>query len=111
MTAPHPDPELLKRRVKRWAIKLKVKPRVVRVQMMTRKWGSCSTAGTITLAADLISQEAGFRDFVIAHELLHLRIPNHGRLFKALMSAHIPNWRTYDLIRRNAWRDSRASAA
>ena len=105
------DPEKLKQRVRHWAVKLKVKPRVVRVQMMTRKWGSCSTAGTITLAADLNDQEAGFRDFVIAHELLHLRIPNHGRLFKALMSAHIPNWRTYDLIRRDAWRDSRASAA
>jgi predicted metal-dependent hydrolase len=46
---------------------------------MTRKWGSCSTAGTITLAADLSDQAVGFQDFVIAHELLHLRVPNHGR--------------------------------
>jgi predicted metal-dependent hydrolase len=66
---------------------------------MTRKWGSCSTAGTITLAADLTDKDDGFQDFVITHELLHLRVPNHGRLFKALMSTHIPNWRTYDLIR------------
>jgi predicted metal-dependent hydrolase len=94
-----PDPELLKQRVKRWAVKLKVKPRIVRVQTMTRKWGSCSTAGTITLAADLTKKDDGFQDFVITHELLHLRVPNHGRLFKALMSAHIPNWRKYDLIR------------
>jgi len=40
---------------------------------MTRKWGSCSTAGTITLAADLVEQEPEFQDFVIVHELLHLR--------------------------------------
>ena len=33
---------------------------------------------------------------VIAHELLHLRVPNHGRLFKALMSAHVPGWRELD---------------
>ena len=26
----------------------------------------------------------------MAHELLHLRVPNHGRLFKALMTAHVP---------------------
>lgn len=88
------DPEFLKRRVERWAIKLKVKPRVVRIQVMRRKWGSCSTAGTITLAADLVNQSEGFQDFVVAHELLHLRVPNHGRLFKALMSAHVPNWRS-----------------
>ena len=63
---------------------------------MTRKWGSCSTSGVITLAEDLADQEAGFQDFVIAHELLHTRIPNHGRVFKALMSAHIPDWRVHD---------------
>jgi len=96
--------ERLKDRVALWAIRLRVKPRLVRVQRMTQKWGSCSTAGTITLAADLNDHEAGFQDFVIAHELLHLRVPNHGRLFKALMTAHIPNWRTFDMVRRNARR-------
>jgi predicted metal-dependent hydrolase len=60
---------------------------------MTRKWGSCSTEGTITLAKDLAYQEAKFQDFVIAHELLHLRIPHHSRVFKAVMSAHVPQWR------------------
>jgi predicted metal-dependent hydrolase len=30
------------------------------------------------------------------HELLHLRISNHGRVFKALMSAHVPGWRAHD---------------
>jgi len=39
-------------------------------------------SGIVTLANDLVDQEAGFQDFVIAHELLHLRVPNHGRLFK-----------------------------
>ena len=67
---------------------------------MTRKWGSCSTLGTVTLAADLADQHPGFQDFVIAHELLHLRVPNHGRLFKALMTAHVPAWKSYDLKRR-----------
>ena len=76
-----------------WAAKLKVCPKVVRIQKMTRKWGSCSTAGTITLASDLVERDQRFQDFVIAHELLHLRIPNHGRVFKAVMTAHLPDWR------------------
>jgi predicted metal-dependent hydrolase len=89
----------LKRRVDFWAVKLRVMPRVIRVQRMNRKWGSCSMAGTITLAIDLDEQREGFQDFVIAHELLHLRVPNHGRLFKALMTVHVPGWRSHDVHR------------
>jgi predicted metal-dependent hydrolase len=91
--------KLLRDRVDAWASKLKVTPRLVRVQRMTRKWGSCSARGTITLAADLIEQDGRFQDFVVAHELLHLRVPNHGRLFKALMTAHVPNRRSFDVVR------------
>ena len=69
---------------------------------MTRKWGSCSTTGIVTLADDLVEQEAGFQDFVIVHELLHLSVPSHGRLFRALLTAHIPAWRQFEIERR--WR-------
>ena len=64
---------------------------------MTRKWGSCSTAGTITLATDLHGEDVGFQDFVIAHELLHIRVPNHGKLFKALMTTYVPDWREHNI--------------
>jgi predicted metal-dependent hydrolase len=80
-----------------WAVKLRVMPRVTRVQRMTFKWGSCSAAGTITLAIDLDEQSEDFQDFVIVLELVHLRVPNHSRLFKALMTAHVPDWRSCQL--------------
>jgi len=89
----------LKRRVDAWTVKLRVMPRLVCVQKMTRKWGSCSTSGIVTLAIDLDEQSVTFQDFVIAHELLHLRVPNHGRLFKALMTTHVPSWREQDIVR------------
>lgn len=90
-------------RVCYWSKRLKVEARIIRVQRMTRKWGSCSTTGVITIAEDLIEQEPGFQDFVIAHELLHLRVPSHGRLFKALMTAHVPEWRDHDVpLRRSS---------
>lgn len=91
--------EVMRERVASWAQRLNVQPRQVRVQCMTRKWGSCSTTGIVTLAADLADQDLGFQDFVIVHELLHLRVPNHGRLFKALLSAHVPGWRKYDIVK------------
>lgn len=97
---PRPDHrERLRRRVIPWARRLRVDPRVIRIQRMTQKWGSCSTTGIITLADDLTEQQIGFQNFVIAHELLHLRVPNHGKLFKALMSVHVPGWRAYDIRR------------
>lgn len=86
-------------RVADWAQRLNVRPRLVRVRRMTRKWGSCSTSGVVTLAADLADQRPGFQDFVIAHELLHLRVPNHGKLFKALLTAHVPGWKKHDVRR------------
>ncbi len=38
------------------------------------------------------SPTAAFREVVIVHELLHLFVPNHGKLFKSLMKAHLPGW-------------------
>jgi predicted metal-dependent hydrolase len=89
----------LKRRTLAWAVKLRVNPKIVRVQAMRRKWGSCSTRGIVTLALDLVDQGEHFQDFVIVHELLHLRLPTHGRLFTALMNAHVPGWRQFDPAR------------
>lgn len=97
MRSPLYPSQELRRKALAWALKLHVNPKVVRVQEMPRKWGSCSSRGTITLAADLADQDARFQDFVIVHELLHLRFPTHGKLFKALLSAHVPGWQTFDL--------------
>jgi predicted metal-dependent hydrolase len=82
----------LRDRVDTWVEKLSVSPRVVRIQKMSSKWGSCSHRGTITLASDLGRESTRFQDVVIVHELLHLRIRNHGKLFRALMAAHVPGW-------------------
>lgn len=91
--------EALRKRVETWALQLAVQTPRIRIQHMSRKWGSCSTSGTITLASDLAEQGAEFQDFVIVHELLHFRVPNHGKLFKALMTAHLPNWREHDMAK------------
>ena len=84
---------LIRDRIDYWSLRLDVRPRIIRVQSMTKKWGSCSKSGIVTFAIDLAEQEPRFQDFVVAHELLHLRVPNHGKLFKALMTVHIPDWK------------------
>ena len=90
----------LRRQAQTWAVKLRVNPRNIRVQEMRRKWGSCSSKGTVTLASDLARRDKAFQDFVIVHELLHLRVASHGRLFRALMSAHVPGWREMETRQR-----------
>ena len=56
---------------------------------MKRKWGSCSSAGRATFSTDLLTQPAAFRREAIVHELLHLKVPNHGKLFRSLLRAYL----------------------
>jgi hypothetical protein len=75
--------------VRSWAERLQVNPREIHVREMTRKWGSCSTSGRVTFDLGLLRQHAEFRRRVIVEELLHLRVPNHGKLFRTLLRAHL----------------------
>lgn len=81
----------LRARVARWAITLNVHPTQIRVQPMTRKWASCSSAGRVSFSTDLPACPKSFQDYVIAHELLHLRIRNHGKLFSATLRLYLPH--------------------
>jgi predicted metal-dependent hydrolase len=82
-------PEVFKGEVYAWAERLDVDPAEVRLTGMSRKWASCSTRGRVTFASDLLAQPEEFRREVIVHELLHLKVPNHGPLFRALLSVHL----------------------
>lgn len=78
--------------VRRWAETIGVRPERVQVQRMTRKWASCSRAGRLSFSTSLMREARAFQEVVVVHELLHLRVPNHGRLFKSLMTAYVPRW-------------------
>ena len=82
----------LKGQVDLWASKISVRPLRVQIQHMTKKWASCSPGGRIYLSKDLLREDTAFQEVVIVHELLHLRIHNHGKLFKSLMNAYLPEW-------------------
>jgi predicted metal-dependent hydrolase len=81
--------ELFKAEVQAWAQRLGVTPREIHLRPMKRKWASCSSRGRLTFNTELLRQPAAFRREVIVHELLHLKVPNHGPLFKALLKAYL----------------------
>ena len=92
--------EQFKAEIARWAAVMKVKPVQIRVQRMTKKWASCSGKGWVSFSADLLQEPETFQKYVIVHELLHLQVPNHGKLFKSLMNAYLPGWEAI-LVERN----------
>jgi predicted metal-dependent hydrolase len=75
-----------------WAARIGVRPKRVQLQRMTTKWASCSSAGRLCFSWDLLRQAPAFREVVVVHELLHLLVPNHGKLFKSLLTAYVPSW-------------------
>lgn len=72
-----------------WAKKIGVAPKEIRLRPMKRKWASCSSRGRLTFDTALLHKPAAFRREVIVHELLHLKVPNHGKVFKTLLKAHL----------------------
>ena len=86
------DREEFKARVLEWAGKLDVRVRAVAVRPMRNKWASCSTAGNLNFSSELLSLDRQLADYVIVHELLHFSVPNHGKLWKSLMRAHLGDY-------------------
>ena len=84
--------EEFKARVLEWARKLDVDAKAIYIRPMRRKWASCSTAGTLSFNEELLAMDRQLGNYVIVHELLHFSVPNHGRLWKSLMRAHLGEW-------------------
>jgi len=101
------DKEEFKARVLEWAAKLDVKASALYVRPMRRKWASCSTAGTLSFNNELLGLDREIGDYVIAHELLHFSVPNHGKLWKSLMRAHVGDYeRLESLLRKRAGQEA-----
>ena len=84
--------EEFKTRIREWAAKLDVKASAIYVRPMRRKWASCSTAGTLSFNEELLTLDQEIGDYVSVHELLHFSVPNHGKLWRSLMRAHLGDY-------------------
>lgn len=68
-------------------------PAKITVKKLTASWGRCNSAGNISLNVDMIYYPPECIDYVIIHELCHLRYMDHSREFWALVAQYCPDWK------------------
>lgn len=81
-------PESFKNLVRKWAETCGVTVQEIHLRKMKNKWASCSSRGRLTFDRAILRQPKNERQKIIVHELLHLKYPNHGKMFKALLLAY-----------------------
>jgi predicted metal-dependent hydrolase len=64
----------------------------VQIKRLKKRWGSLSKQGTITLNSDLIRAPSECIDYVVVHELCHLKYKDHGSKFYAFLKKIMPDW-------------------
>jgi predicted metal-dependent hydrolase len=61
---------------------------------MPKRWGSCTAQGQILLNPELIKAPGPCIEYVIVHELCHLKHPNHNAAFFRMLDAILPDWQS-----------------
>jgi predicted metal-dependent hydrolase len=72
--------------------KLEISTPEVRMKHMSKRWGSCTSSAIIYLNPDLIKSPKSCIDYVMVHELCHLKIRDHSKKYYRLLKKLMPDW-------------------
>jgi predicted metal-dependent hydrolase len=75
--------------VRATASEIGVKVKEIHLRPLKRKLASCSSRGRLTFDHGILGREPGERKKIVIHELLHLRYPHHGRMFKLMLGIYM----------------------
>lgn len=89
--------EILEDRVARFALRMGLTCRSVRITNAKERWGSCNAAGSLNFAWRLVMAPPAVIDYIIVHELSHLVEMNHSRRFWGRVGRILPD---YDQLRK-----------
>jgi predicted metal-dependent hydrolase len=76
----------------------------VSIRRQRSRWGSCSARGTISLNCCLLFQRPEVVDYLIVHELMHVKHMNHSARFWQAVERHCADWRVLDRELVQGWR-------
>ncbi len=86
-----------KAHVRELAQKIGVDVRVISLRDMKNKWASYTKATDLLIFnTELLGMDKELGEYVIVHELLHFNVPNHGKLWKSLMTAYLGDYESLD---------------
>ena len=69
-----------------------VYPKEIHIRPMKRKLASCSSPGRLSFSTEPLETSAEKRRLAIIHELLHLKYPNHGKMFKNMLKYYLKKY-------------------
>ena len=77
----------------------------ISIRRQRSRWGSCSARGTISLNACLLFQRPPVVDYLVVHELTHVRHMNHSARFWQAVERNCADWRALDRELVQGWRN------
>jgi len=81
--------------IKKWEARLDVRIQDWGIRQMKTKWGSCNIEDRrIWLNLELAKKSPSCLDYIVLHEMLHLKERHHNARFIALLDTHLPGWRS-----------------
>lgn len=83
----------LQQKTAHWCNIIGVKPLHISIRDPKTRWGSCSSRGTISYNWRIVMAPEHIIDYLVVHELCHLKVPNHSALFWQHVHLHIPNYK------------------
>jgi len=79
-------------RIEKYKDKLGVAPNNVKIKKQKKRWGSCSSKGNININWKIIMAPMSVIDYILVHELAHLKYDNHSNEFWQLVETTIPDY-------------------
>lgn len=85
--------EYIPARVKYYSQLMKLNPSSVKITRAKKRFGSCSSRNSLCFSCFLMAYPASAVDYVIVHELAHIKHHNHGIEFYALIAEYMPDYK------------------
>lgn len=84
--------KLVKQKLEEWNEKLELEYRSFSIKNLKSRWGSCSSNKNLSFNYKILFLPEMMQDYIIVHELCHLKTMNHSKKFWALLGNIMPNY-------------------